>query len=135
MSQENVEAVRQAFDAVSRGDIDGLLRVCDEEIVIPQPSELPDASSLRQYGHDGVLEAFAIWPEQWDDYRVGDVRVLADSADDVIVAITTSGRGKQSGVEVRMDFAFLFTVKDKKITEWRLFLHEAQALEAAGLSE
>ena len=34
-----------------------------------------------------------------------------------------------------MDFAFLFTVKDKKITEWRLFLHEAQALEAAGLSE
>ena len=88
MSQENVEVVRQAFDAVGRGDIDGVLRVCDEEIVITQPSELPDASSLRQYGHDGVLEAFAIWPEQWDDYRVGDVRVLADSADDVIVAIS-----------------------------------------------
>jgi limonene-1,2-epoxide hydrolase len=34
-----------------------------------------------------------------------------------------------------MDFTFVFTVNDKKIVEWRLFLREDQALEAAGLAE
>ena len=90
---------------------------------------------LQQYGHSGVLEAFAIWPEQWDDYRVESIRVLADPADHVVVATRQRGRGRQSGIEVTMEFTFLFTLQDKKITEWRLFVHEAQALEAAGLQE
>ena len=41
MSQENVEIVRNAFDAFSRGDIEGVLRLCDEDILITQPQELP----------------------------------------------------------------------------------------------
>jgi uncharacterized protein len=132
MSQENVEIVLQAFDAFGRADYEAVLRVCDENIVITQPSELPDAP-IQQHGHTGVLEAFALWPEQWDDYRIEGVRVLADPADQVVVAARTSGRGKQSGVAVAMGFAFLFTVHQGKITEWRLFLDEAQALQAAGV--
>ncbi len=34
MSRENVELVRNAFAAFERGDIDGVLRLCDEDIVI-----------------------------------------------------------------------------------------------------
>ena len=135
MSQDNIEIVLQAFDAFGRGDYEGVLRAFDEDVVITQPAELLDAPSLRQYGHSGVLEALAIWPEQWDDYRVESIRVLADPADRVVVATRQSGRGRQSGIEVTMDFTFLYTLQDKKITEWRLFVHEAQALEAAGLSE
>ena len=56
-------------------------------------------------------------------------------ADHVVVATRQRGRGRQSGIEVTMEFTFLFTLQDKKITEWRLFVHEAQALEAAGLQE
>ena len=67
MSQENTEIVRNAFDAFTRDDIDGVLRLCDEDIVITQPLELPGVSR-QQRGHSGVLEAFSIWPEQWDDY-------------------------------------------------------------------
>ena len=135
MSAENVRIVRQAFDAADRGDYEGVLRVCDENIVITQPPELPDASSAQQHGHAGVREAFAIWPEQWDDYRVENVRVLADPGDLVVVAVETRGRGRQSGVEVAMEFAFVFTLEDGKVVEWRSFTDEAQALEAAGLTE
>jgi ketosteroid isomerase-like protein len=135
VSAENVEIVREAFDAFDRGDFEGVLRVCDENIVITQPVELLDAASSQQHGHAGVREAFAIWPEQWDDYRIDSFRVLADPADLVVVATRQSGRGRQSGVEVAMEFTFLFTVRDGKITEWRLFIDEAQALEAAGLSK
>jgi ketosteroid isomerase-like protein len=135
MSQENVEIVRQAFGAFGRGDTEGLLRVCDEKIVITQPAELLDAPSTKMYGHTGVLEALAIWPEQWDDYRVETLEVLADPADHVVVATRQSGRGRHSGIKVEMEFTFLFSVRDGKINEWRLFLQEAEALEAAGLSE
>jgi ketosteroid isomerase-like protein len=133
MSQENVELVRNAFDAFTRGDIEGVLRVCDENIVITQPPELPGASP-QQRGHGGVLEAFSIWPEQWDDYYIEILRT-ADSGDYVVVTARTGGRGKQSGVEVKMEFAFVFTVRDEKIVDMQIFIREDQALEAAGLSE
>ena len=133
MSQENEEIVRNAFDAFSRDDIEGVLRLCHENIVVTQPPELPGASP-EQRGHSGVLEAFEIWPEQWDDYRIEILR-MADHGDHVLVTARTSGRGKQSGVEVEMDFTFVFTVQNEKIVEMKIFMREDQALEAAGLSE
>jgi ketosteroid isomerase-like protein len=134
MSEENAEVVRNAFAAFERGDIEGVLRLCDEDIVISQPPDLPGVSP-EQRGHRGVLEAFAIWPEQWEDYRIQLLRVEAAPGGKVFVTQRDSGRGKQSGVEVDMDFSLVFTVREGKISELRLFVQEDQALEAAGLSE
>ena len=74
MSEQNVQVVRAAFDAFDRGDMEGVLRLCDDNIEITQPAELPGVSR-HQHGHPGVLEAFAIWPEQWDDFEIEMVRV------------------------------------------------------------
>jgi ketosteroid isomerase-like protein len=134
MSEENLEIVRNAFAAFNQEDFEGVLRLCDEDIVITQPPELPGISS-EQHGHRGVLEAFAIWPEQWDDYRIEILRMAAAPGGKVFVTTRTRGRGKQSGVEVDMEFSFVFTIRDAKISEWRLFVEEEQALEAAGLPE
>lgn len=133
MSHENVEIVRDAFDAFTRGDTEGVLRLCDEDILITQPEELPGVSR-QQRGHDGVLEAFRIWPEQWDDYQIEILR-MADLGDYVVVTSRTAGRGKQSGVEVERDFSYLLAVRDEKIVEMKIFMREDQALEAAGLRE
>lgn len=133
MSQENVNVVQSAFDAWERGDTDSILQVCDESIVITQPAELPGVAP-RQYGHAGVLEAFALWPEQWDDYRVEILRTF-DSGDQVVVTTHQSGRSKDSGIEVATQFTFLFRIRDGKITEWRMFMREPEALEAAGLAD
>ena len=132
MPEENVEIVRNAIAAFDRGDIEGLLRLCDEDIVIAQPPEVPGVPA-EQHGHQGVLEALALWPEQWDDYRIENLRMEAAPGDKVFVLQRTHGRGKQSGVEVEMDFSFVFTIRDAKVSEWRLFLDEGKALEAAGL--
>ena len=134
ISDENVEIVRGVVAAFELGDTDGVLRFCDEDIRIIQAPELPGApAELR--GHKGVLEAFSVWPEQWDEYRVETVRIAAAPGDKVFMTQRTRGRGKQSGIEVEMDFSFVFTVHDGKISEWRLFVQEDEALEAAGLSE
>ena len=134
MSQENVDIIRKIFAAFDRGDIEAVLSLCDEDITITQPAEVPGINR-QQRGHQGVLEAFAVWPEQWDDFRIEVLGLTAAPADKVITNIRTLGRGKQSGVEVDMEFSFVFTVRNQKIIEWQLFLREDQALEAAGLQE
>ena len=129
-----MEIVRNAFAAFDRGDIEGVLRLCDEDIVITQPSDVPGMPA-QQHGHRGVLESFAVWPEQWDDYRVDILRIAAAPAGKVIATVRNRGRGKQSGIEVDMEFSFVFTIRDARITEWRLFVQEGEARKAAGLAE
>jgi ketosteroid isomerase-like protein len=133
MSQENVEIVRAAFEAFEDGDMQAVLGLCDENIEITQAAELLDASR-NQRGHAGVLEAFAIWPDLWDDYRIEILR-LVDTGDHVLVTTINRGRGKDSGVPVEMPFSFVFSLRAGKITEWRLFMLEEQAVEAVGLAE
>ncbi len=133
MSQENVEIVRAAFGAFERGDMEGVLRLCDENVEITQAAELLDVSR-HQHGHAGVLEAFALWPDQWDDFRVEILRI-ADVGGRVLVTAMNHGRGKGSGVQVELRFSFLFSLRGGKIVEWRIFVREDEALEAAGLAE
>jgi ketosteroid isomerase-like protein len=133
MSQSNVEIVRAAFRAFEEGDMESVLSFCHENIQITQPAELPGVSR-NQHGHAGVREAFAVWPDLWDDYRVEVVRLL-ETDDHVIATIITRGRGKDSGVPVEMPFTFLFSVRTGKIMQWRLFIREEQALKAVGLAE
>jgi ketosteroid isomerase-like protein len=125
-----VGIVRAAFRAFEEGDIEAVLRLCDENIEIIQASELLGVSP-SQHGHQGVLEAFAIWPDLWDDYRVEIVR-LVEIGDHVVVTTINRGRGKDSGVPVEMPFTFLFAVRGGKIAVWRLFMREEQALHAIG---
>jgi ketosteroid isomerase-like protein len=129
MSQATVELVQAAFRAFQEGYFDRLLGLCDENIEITQPPELPGVSP-HQRGHGGVLEAFAIWPEQWDDYRV-EIEHVADLDDHVMVTTLQTGLGKSSGVRVETHFTFLFAFRAGKIAEWRMFMQEAEALEAA----
>jgi ketosteroid isomerase-like protein len=129
MSQANVEVVQSTFDAWERGDTDSILEVCAEDIVVSQPPEFPGVPP-RQHGHAGVLEAFALWPEYWDDFRVEILRTF-ELGDHVVVTNEQSGRSKDSGIQVATQFTFLFTLRDRKITEWQIFMREPDALEAA----
>jgi len=81
-----------------------------------------------------VLEAFALWPDLWDDLRV-EILHLHDIGDHVVVETVNRGRGKDSGIPVEMPFTFLFSIRAAKIAKWRIFMSEDQALKAAVLRE
>ena len=50
-------------------------------------------------------------------------------SDQVVVTTVQSGRGRDSGAPVEAVFAFLFSIRGGRITEWRMFMQEAEALE------
>lgn len=131
MSKRNVELVRQAFEAYERDEMDAILALCADDILITQaPEIIATGVPAEQHGHEGVLEAFGIWPNQWDDFEIEIERIVADPGDHVVVATLQRGRGKQSGVEVEAEFFFTFAVRDGKFSEWRIFTHEDEALAA-----
>jgi ketosteroid isomerase-like protein len=133
MSEENVEIVREGFDAVARGDLEGRLGDIRTEVTVyPRPEE-PGVKSCYE-GHEGVLEYLANWYAGWESYIVEPERFI-DTGDYVIVDVREVGLAKQSGVRVEENFAHAFKVSDGKVVEWRMFGPMHEALDAVGLSE
>jgi ketosteroid isomerase-like protein len=133
MSQRNIDLIRRAFDAYTRGDTEAVLALCAEDILIVQaPEVVATGVAPEQHGHDGVLEAFGIWPEQWEDFEIEIERLVADPGDYVVIATLQRGRGRQSGVAVEAQFFFTFLIRDGSVAEWRIFVDEADALAATG---
>jgi ketosteroid isomerase-like protein len=56
---------------------------------------------------------------------------MTDLGDRVMVKQMARGRGKDSGIPVEMLFTFLYSVRAGKITKWRIFTSEEEALKAA----
>jgi ketosteroid isomerase-like protein len=129
MSQENVEVVREAFEASMRHDNDEVFLLYDPEVEIV--SEY-DGRTYR--GLDGVRTFFRDFLEVFDELG-WEVKEWIDGGDHVIALMHTWGRGKMSGVAVERSEAHVWTLRNGKLHRLRVFETKDQALEAAGLRE
>ena len=134
MSQENVEIVRDAAAAASRGDLDAWLEYWTDDIDFRAAEGAPDdhgpingKDALRVFGQD--------WLDTFDEFKVEPVELIDAGDDNVIAVMRISGRATLSGVETDMTYAELSTLRDGKIARGRQYFTRDEALEAAGLSE
>ena len=72
--------------------------------------------------------------EAWEERRIEPEGFL-DADDDVVVMFHEFRRGKGSGVELELDTAAVFTVRDGRVARMQGFMDPAAARKAAGLSE
>jgi ketosteroid isomerase-like protein len=137
MLQENVEIVRQVYEAAARRDSATVFALYDEDVELDSTRlNIPfgEAGSVV-HGHDGARSFFREWHEAWEiiDY---DYDELIDVGDDHVIAVVTRrARGRASGADVKLHVALLFTIRRGKIVRLVWFPARADALEAAGLSE
>ena len=140
MSQENVELVKGIYGASAGGDtrqiIDALpeliQQTCDPEIEWFEDPKRADGRTYR--GHEGVLESFKQWFEQFDEYEFELERVV-DCGDRVLVTAREHGRGATSGAPVSARLYQVLTFRDGKVLRYQEFYDEQAANEAAGLRE
>ena len=133
MSQENVEVVREANDALNRGDYDAALSALAPDVEWHVPSGISIGEEVYR-GQDAVQRGFALWLGAWETYRFEPTEIL-DHGDHVVVSGTQIGRGRGSGVDVSLPTFSVFTLRNGKIVRMRNFDDRAAALEAVGLRE
>jgi ketosteroid isomerase-like protein len=128
MSRENVEVVKQAYDAYVRRDLSRALESYDDDVIFNPGEEAP----LR--GHGAVLAYLERWEEPWDDYEV-EAEEFIDAGARVVVTFHFKGRGKRSGIEVDARSYHVHALRDGKIVRMDEYTDRDEALEAAGISE
>jgi ketosteroid isomerase-like protein len=133
MSQENVEVVRDSIAAVNEGDYGRAMGHLADDVVLENPAGI-FAGPFR--GREAVGEWFGDWFRMFDWNVHTDIREIAEIGDDgVLLVAATRGRGRGSGVDVGATFAWLYRLREGKITRMDGYLSRGDALEAAGLRE
>ncbi len=133
MSQENVETVRNAFQALGAEGIDAALSFCALDVVWHPTDRWLDDSSYR--GHDGMRALSASFSENFDDFRF-EVHDIRDAQDCVLTLADMRGRIKDSGAEVSQRLGFVLSgFRDGTFREVRAFPSWNDALKAVGQEE
>ena len=131
MSQENVNVVREAWEAAERHDNEAILPLYDADVEIQGLHGLGDRV-FRGVG--GVREFWRDWNASWSESG-SEVEEWIDAGDNVIAVMHLWGRGKRSGVPVEARQSHVWTVRGGKL--WRLWVYDTrdEALKAVGLEE
>src|SRR5215217_7270556 len=104
MSQENVEIVRQGWEAWLRGDLPGLFRTFHPDIVW-DTSHFRDWPESAYHGTEGVERFLREWLDVWDDYEVTIEDVIAAPDGRVVSLMRHRGKGRDSGVPMDLPMA------------------------------
>jgi ketosteroid isomerase-like protein len=153
MSEENVEVVRLANEPHNGEDMVPIIREVvdgldwsDTDAVVAALADDPawqhlhpdiewDWSALEFFGvARGFYELAVVWRELvevWESY-VYEMREYRDLGDWVLTVFDARVRGRE-GIPLETRAAQLWKVRDGKVVIVRVFLSEAQALEAVGL--
>jgi ketosteroid isomerase-like protein len=132
MSQENVEIVRQVYEAFQRGDSKKLMNLVSPDIELHGTSGgLSDGSVAR--GIEAVRQTFDLWDQDWETKL--SPQEFIDAGDQVVVLQHEHRRGRGSGAEVEAKTAVLYGLRDGGVVRIQGFMDQAEALEAAGLRE
>jgi ketosteroid isomerase-like protein len=133
LSEQNVEILRAAWAAYADGDIAEMLKNFDADLVAQRWPPLPDPAIYR--GPDGFLQLVTDWIEDFEEFETSAEEYIDANDRQVINRVRQKAVGAASGVPIKAEFWFVWTLKDLRIVRADLYLEREQALEATGLED
>jgi ketosteroid isomerase-like protein len=124
MPRDDVEAVRQLFEAFDRQDWEAALELLD-----PAIEWSPTEGTV--HGVEALLTSLAEWFEPWEEHRI-EAEEVTDAGDHVLAVVHLTARGTHSGMEVDQRFFQVYAVRSGRVVRMVEFLTRREALEAAG---
>ena len=126
MSEENRETVQGMYDAFGRGDIGTVLAALDPDVEWWEAENFIYADNNPYVGPDAVLQGvFARIGGEWEGFLVSPKEVL-DAGDTIVGHGHYSGKFRNTGRDVRAQFAHVFTFRDGKIVKFQQYTDTAQ---------
>ena len=130
MSEENVELVRDAYEAWNRDDLDWFIaRIAPDYEMWPIPDFLDLEEVYR--GPEGWRDFWTTWRDAWEDIALR-VERIEDVGEGVLGMVTFDGKGRGSGVEVSLNVGHIFKLRDGMFVRFDAFPSWDEALKAAG---
>ena len=134
MSEESVEVVRKLYELFDRRDLEAAFPdYADPNIELRVPPLYPDTPEVFR-GREGIERWIAMIDEVWAEWRFEPERYL-DTGSTVVVLTRLIAEGGSSGIHLEREVAHLWAVERGRATSVRVYLNQAEALEAAGLRE
>jgi ketosteroid isomerase-like protein len=129
VSEENVELVRQGFQALREGGVEALLPFIHPEFSVTTPAELT-AEPDTYRGHEGVRRYFDSFYDamDWIDFEPGDFIAVGDA---VVVPMTVRARGRTTGIETEQRVVQVWELEDDKAIRVQVFAELDEALTVA----
>jgi ketosteroid isomerase-like protein len=131
MSEENVEMVRSALEAINRGDWAGTLRNAAPDFEYDQTRGVGlNPRIFNRAEWQGLAEEFA---DSWESviYQADE---FIDAGEHVVTPFTNRLRGRD-GIEVQARGVWLWAFNDGVLARVTLYQERHEALKAAGLSD
>jgi ketosteroid isomerase-like protein len=126
----DVEFLREGYAALGRGDIDAFTELARERLAPGFEFHLVwDGRVLR--GFEGTMEWIADTRETWDEYSQ-EATEIVEAGDAVVVVLSLSARGGESGVPVAQELAVVWRFEDGLAVEARSYTSREEALAAVG---
>lgn len=135
MSQADVDVVIDQFEAVNERDFGRAMDHYAEDVVlvVPQGENLQNPGIYE--GKQAVGEWFGDWFRTFDrDYHF-EIKEARELGGVVFLFATHGGHGRLSGAPVSGENAYLYRVRDSRISRVGFFATRDDALAAASLPE
>jgi len=131
MSQENLEIVCRAISAINERDVDAYMAVCNPDFELINPIAAIEGSNR---GDEGIRAFFEGIQEATLRFELKVKRLQPLDGNRVLASLTLRVETR-GGFDQSQATTNLYELKDGKLSRVRVFWDQAQALEAAGLSE
>jgi ketosteroid isomerase-like protein len=124
----NIQIFEAVIEAFNRDGADGVLPYYTDDAEVYDP-DLPPGTYR---GREAVSRVIEMLVSGFDDVEIKDFRLLP-AGDRVVALLHTRAKGERVDLEVETRDAHLITFRNGKITYWRLYLDQVEALTDAGL--
>jgi uncharacterized protein len=130
MSQENMAVIHGMYESFSKGDVTSVLGQMHQHIEWREAESFIYADRNPYRGPQAVLEGvFMRLASEWADFRVMPEEWL-DAGNHIVVLGTYSGRHKETGREVRAQFAHIWGVTHGRVVRFQQYTDTKQFADA-----
>jgi ketosteroid isomerase-like protein len=105
----HADLIRSSYGALNRGDVQAALAALHRDAVWTESAELPGADSFE--GREAIENFLGGFLEQWDVFHQEVTSVIAEG-DRALAMITLTAIGRESGAQVRANYAHLWTMRE-----------------------
>ena len=131
MSEESLAVVLEVFDAWNAGDMERVGVLCDPDAIVLAPPGWPEPGPF--VGREAIMRQFTQLRESFDSDTMEQVGEFQTAGDRVLVRLAWNAAGH--GPALRIEWTFVYTVRNGHICGLEYFPDHHEALGAVGLSD